>query len=142
MATSRRDFLRKGSLIAIAAAVPTSVVHGLSNRETVTALSAGFELNKAAFLAQLNTEFRIRNTRSQVLVKLVEVTDLKHRKGARKDREGFSLVFRDSTVARLDQGTYEIQHEKLGKFSFLLVPVPSRRKDVVSYEAIVNRLYS
>lgn len=142
MATSRRDFLKKGSLIAVAAAVPTSIVHGLSSRKTIAPLSAGFELNKAAFLAQLNTEFRIRQARTQVVVKLVEVKDLKYREGAGKEKEGFSLLFRESSSSGLNQGTYEIQHEKLGKFSFLLVPVASKRKDGVSYEAIVNRLYS
>lgn len=140
MATSRRDFLKKGSLIAVAAAVPTSVVHGLSSREAVGPLSADFSLTKAAFAAQLNTQFRVKHARSQVIVKLVDVSDL-NRKGARRDKEGFSLLFRESNVASLTQGTYQIQHEKLGKFSFLLVPVASKGKDVVSYEAVVNRLY-
>jgi hypothetical protein len=140
MSTSRRDFLKKGSLIAVAAAVPTSVVRGLSSRELVAPLGAESVLNKAAFTAQLNTQFRIKHARSQVMVKLVDVSDLKHRKGARKGKEGFSLLFREPNVASLAQGTYEIQHDKLGAFSFLLVPVPSKGK-VISYEAVVNRLY-
>lgn len=141
MATSRRDFLKKGSLIAVAAAVPTSVVRGLSTTEVLAPVDVKSELTKAAFAAQLNTQFRIKNARSHVLVKLVDVSDLKRRKGARKDREGFSLLFRESSTASLAQGTYELQHEKLGTFSFLLVPVPSKGKGTISYEAIVNRLF-
>ena len=141
MASSRRDFLKKSSLVAVAAAVPTSIVRGLSNREVVTPLEVKSDLTKAAFLAQLNTQFRIKHSQSQVVVKLVNVSDLKHRKGARKDKEGFSLLFREASGASLTQGTYQIQHEKLGKFSFLLVPMSVKGKETATYEAVVNRLY-
>lgn len=141
MASSRRDFLKKSSLVAVAAAVPTGIARGLSNREVVTPLEVESELTKAAFLAQLNTQFRIKHARSQVVVKLIDVSDLKHRKGARKGKEGFSLLFREASGTSLSQGTYQIQHEKLGKFSFLLVPVVTKRKEMDTYEAIVNRLF-
>ena len=145
MPTSRRDFLKKGSLIAVAAAVPTSIVLGASTNRTgaeaVSPYIAQTHLTKGAFLAQLHTDFRIRHTGSQVVVKLVEVTDLKNGKGVRAGKEGFSLLFSGEQAASLSQGTYELQHGSLGKFSFLLVPVKSKDKKVRSVEAIVNRLY-
>ena len=148
MGTSRRDFIKKGSLIAVAAAVPATITGVISTKAAsrevavpIGPVGPGSELTKADFAAQLNTEFRIIQARSQAIVKLVDVSDLAHRKGARPGKEGFSLRFSEMNATNLPQGTYNIQHEKLGTFSFLIVPVKSKAGKVNSYEAIVNRLY-
>jgi hypothetical protein len=139
MATSRRDFLKKGSLVALAAGVPLSLAERAAGREAVVP-SVASGLTKAAFEAQLNTEFLINEGTSKVVVRLVEVTDLRRRESA-ASKEAFSLLFQGDRAAALKQSTYLIEHEKLGMFSFLVVPVMSRNKRPPYYEAIINRLH-
>ena len=104
--------------------------------ESFSASASAFGLHKRDFEAQLNTEFRVTADRSKVCVKLVDVTGLRShtRKG-----EAFSLMFRGDASLTLSQNTYVIEHERLGRFSFLLVPMRTSR-DGQHYEAIVNRL--
>ena len=139
MGTSRRDFLKKGSLVALAAGVPAGLAARVAASEAAPP-SVAFGLTKAAFLAQLNTNFLINEGSSKVKVKLVEVADLP-RRGAGSHKEAFSLMFRGDEAAALKQNTYLIEHEKLGLFSFLIVPVMRRKKGVANYEAIINRLH-
>jgi hypothetical protein len=139
MGTSRRDFLKKGSLVALVAGVPVSLAARVVASET-TASSTTFGLTKANFLAHLNTNFLINDGAEKVPVKLVDVTDLP-RRGAGGHKEAFSLMFRGDHARPLKQNTYLIEHEKLGLFSFLVVPVMRRRKGVANYEAIINRLH-
>lgn len=141
MATSRREFLKKSTMVALATGVPLSLIHKVAGREMSVLPNAGSDLTKAAFGAQLNTQFRINDGGSQVLVKLVEVSNLRRGKAVRQDREGFSLVFRGSLSSALKQNTYLLEHETLGKFSFLLVPVMSKDKHAMYYESVVNCLY-
>lgn len=141
MATSRREFLKKSTMVALATGVPLSFIHQVAGRDMTILPTSGSDLTKAAFGAQLNTQFRINDGGAQVLVKLIDVSDLKRRKAARQDKEGFSLVFRGSLSSALKQNTYLLEHETLGKFSFLLVPVMSKDKHAMYYESVVNRLY-
>ena len=142
MSTSRRDFLKKGTIVALAAGVPLSLVQRAAGNSALAspvapALAPG--LTKAAFESQLNTNFLVNRGTGKVALKLVSVTDLKGReKFARK--EGFSLIFRGEENA-LEQKTYGIEHQKLGQFSFLMVPVMGSRNKTQHYEAIINRLH-
>ena len=140
MGTSRRDFLKKGSLVALVAGVPVTLAEKVAASETA-APSVAFGLTRAAFLAQLNTNFVINDGSAKVKVKLVEVDDLPLR-GAGGQKEAFSLMFRGDHASPLKQSTYLIEHEKLGLFSFLVVPVLSKKKSALYYEAIINRLHS
>ncbi|HLN97452.1 MAG TPA: twin-arginine translocation signal domain-containing protein [Pyrinomonadaceae bacterium] len=138
MVTSRRDFIKKSSLIALAAGVPLSrLERTAASQGEVPSVASG--LNKTAFEAQLNTIFLIHDGASRVGIKLVDVTDLP-RWGATTQREAFSLLFRGDRATALKQNTYLIEHETLGLFSFLIVPVMRRQKSAVYYEAIINRL--
>lgn len=139
MGTSRRDFMKKGSLVALAAGVPVSLVERAVASETA-APSVAFGLNKAGFLAQLNSTFLINEGASKVAVKLVDVADLP-RRGASARKEAFSLMFRGNQATALKQDTYLIEHDELGLFSFLIVPVMSKDKSALYYEAIINRLH-
>src|SRR6185295_3528287 len=136
MGTSRRDFIKKGSLVALLAGVPLSLVERTAASETAAA-SVAFGLNKAAFLAQLNSTFLINEGASKVAVRLVDVTDLP-RRGANARKEAFSLLFKGDKATALEQNTYLIEHEKLGLFSFLVVPIMSKDKSALHYEAIIN----
>ena len=137
MSTSRRDFLKKGSLVAMAVGVPVSMAEWAAGSEKAFSTNA-FHLNQAAFLAQLNTDFLFAHGGSKVSVRLVDVSDLP-RQGAAKRGEAFSLVFRGNRAKTLKQNTYVIEHDKLGVFSFLVVPIMRKDKTATYYEAVVNR---
>ena len=139
MSTSRRNFLKSGSLVALAVGAPISFVSKAVGSERAQP-SSGFGLDKTAFLSQLNTDFLITQGGSRVRVKLVDVSDLP-RRGAKLRGEGFSLVFRGNRARALRQATYVIEHDKLGQFSFLVVPIMRKDQSAFYYEAVVNRLH-
>ena len=137
MSSSRRDFLKRGTLMALAAGVPLSLTERASGMSTS---SSAVGLNMAAFKSQVGTNFVINNQASKVKFTLVNVNDFASRKQSAAGKEGFSLLFRGPQENRLDQNTYLIEHKELGMFSFLVVPVRTRDTRAPHYEAIVNRL--
>ena len=141
MATSRRNFLKRGTLVALAAGVPAGLVETAIAKETENKAPTSYGLTKSVFQAQLNTNFMINEGASKVEVKLVKVGDLPHRGVVGPGKEAFSLRFRGDLAVPLKQNTYLFQHEKLGLFSFLLVPIKTRDSRSQYYEAIINRLY-
>jgi hypothetical protein len=142
MSSSRRDFLKKGTIVALAASVPLSLVQRAAGNSALASpvapeLYPG--LTKADFEAQLNTDFLVNKVPGQVVLKLESVTDLVGRERF-SGKEGFSLMFRGELNA-LVQKTYLIEHPTLGLFSFLMVPVMGTRNRKQHYEAIVNCLH-
>ena len=138
MKSSRREFLKRGTLVALAAGVPLGVADAVSGKSTTTA-AAG--LNMQAFKSQTGTSFFINQEASKVKVTLVNVTNLASRKQTAAGKEGFSLLFRGSKETSLKQNTYLIEHDELGMFSFLVVPVRTRDTHAPYYEAVINRLH-
>jgi hypothetical protein len=122
---------------ALVAGVPLALTEKASGMGT--SMAAG--LNLASFESQLGTYFLINLEASKVRVKLVDVTSFASRKQTAAGKEGFSLLFRGPKATTLKQDTYLIEHEELGLFSFLVVPVgiPDTR---THYEAVINRLHS
>ena len=139
MRSSRRDFLKRGTLGALAAGVPL----GLSEKASgmVAPSSQAAVLNMAAFKSQLRTSFIINDETAKVKVTLVDVTNLASRKQTAAGKEGFSLVLRGPKEITLKQNTYLFEHKELGMLSFLVVPIRTRNTSAPHYEAIVNRLY-
>jgi hypothetical protein len=140
MPTSRRDFLKKSSLVALAAGVPFGMAEKALGKN-LGASSDVLGLSKAAFLAQLNTKFLINEGTSKRAVKLVAVDDLRQTSVFAGGKECFSLIFRGEPTSALKQNTYLIEHDRLGMFSFLLVPILTRDKGAPHYEAIINHLH-
>ena len=138
MSSSRREFLKRGSLMALAAGIPLGVGEKALGME---AIPAGAGLSKAAFESQLNTKFLINQEAAKVAVTLVNVTNLASKKETKTGKEGFSLVFRGPKETALQQNTYVIEHEQLGMFSFLIVPIRTRDDRAAHYEAVINRLH-
>lgn len=138
MSSSRREFLKRGSLMALAAGIPLGVGEKALGME---AIPAGVGLSKAAFESQLNTKFLINQEAAKVAVTLVNVTNLASKKETKTGKEGFSLVFRGPKETALQQNTYVIEHETLGMFSFLIVPIRTRDDRAAHYEAVINRLH-
>jgi hypothetical protein len=139
MSNSRRDFLKRGTLMAVAAGVPLALTEkasafGLEE----TSQKQGLKL--AAFKSQLGSNFMIHNEGSKVSVKLIDVTNLASAKDTQTGKEGFSLVFKGPGGNVLKQDTFVIEHAKLGKFSFLLVPIRFKNNSAPHYEAVINHL--
>ena len=141
MATSRRDFLKRGSLVALAAGVPLSIAEKISGKAISYQPDSDFKLKKSDFEAQLNTKFVIGEKPRNVAANLVKVNDLPSTKTIANGKEGFTLLFRGSRKPTLKQNTYTITHKKLGTFSLLLVPMVSNDDPSAHYEAVINRLY-
>ena len=140
MSSSRREFLKRGSLMALLAGVPLSFSEIASGMGTTTLAAAG--LNLESFESQLGTSFLINQEAAKVKVKLVHVTNFASAKQTDAGKEGFSLLFRGPKETTLKQGTYLIEHVELGKFSLLVVPVGTKDTRAPHYEAVVNRLHS
>ena len=138
MSSSRREFLKRGTLMALAAGVPLS----LTEKAFGTTKSTAAGLNMAAFKSQLGSSFLINHQASKVKFTLVDVTSFASKKQSAAGKEGFSLVFRGPKEAALKQDTYLIEHEQLGMFSFLVVPVGTKDTRAPHYEAVINRLHS
>lgn len=151
MSLSRRKFLRAGTLVALAAGIPTKTLLAETLGEPSSLLPAyrhlraDFSLNREAFVRCLNTRFSfVHGVAKPVAVKLVEVNDLtpkpKTTSAEATGKECFAAVFVGSHNAPLRQETYAVTHESLGKFSMLVVPV-ARNKEGFHYEAVFNRLH-
>ena len=138
MSRSRREFLKRGTFVALAAGFPLA----LTEKAFGTTKSTTGGLNMTSFKSQLGTSFVINHQASKVKLELVDVSSFASRKQAAAGREGFSLLFRGPQELTLKQDTYLIEHEELGMFSFLVVPVGIKNKRAPHYEAVVNRLHS
>jgi hypothetical protein len=80
----------------------------------------GADLNSRAFSEHLQTTFRVSVPGNLPLpLELFAVTE----KGPSQQVEQFSLVFRGPLKTHFPQGTYAVEHEKLGKFDLFLVPL-------------------
>ena len=149
MATSRRKFIKVGTISALVAGIPLKAAarelfnpaaHLLSSNNV-----ADGTLNMRAFARHLNSKFRIHHGNAKTTqLKLVEVKDLRTPSAANQRRidsaECFSAVFLGASRSGLRQNTYIVEHGSLGKFSLLLVPV-DMSKNQQYYEAIFNRLH-
>lgn len=88
------------------------------------------------FSEQLNTNFRFRLSESDVMeAQLIEVKDI----GTTPIQEQFSLFFRAPRDRPPLQSLYRVEHEKLGEFDLLLVPIRADAESMY-YEAVFNRL--
>ena len=137
MSSSRREFLKRGTFMALAAGVPLALTEKAFGMGTTAA-----GLNLASFKSQIGTSFLINHQASKVKVTLVDIKNFASRKQAEAGKEGFSLLFRGPKEATLKQDTYLIEHPELGMFSFLIVPVGTKDKRAPHYEAVINRLHS
>ena len=140
MSSSRREFLKRGTLMALVAGVPLGIAEKTLGMGAETSVATGLDLE--SFESQLGTNFLINDEAAKVQVRLVHVTNFASAKQNKPGQEGFSLLFRGPKETTLKQGTYLIEHKELGKFSFLVVPVGTKDTRAPHYEAVVNRLHS
>jgi hypothetical protein len=148
MATSRRNFLKSGTLGLICAGLPAALAKvALGSPEIAGEFSDGnatslFNFTQAAFKPYINTKFKIKTGSAAFDLRLTKITDLKaiSKIPARiAGKESFSLLFAGSRdAARLTQDTYTLEHAALGTFSLFLVPIGEAKNR--HHEAIIIRL--
>jgi hypothetical protein len=153
MVVSRRGFIKRGSLLVLAAGVSLSSADYIFGRDTEfeypsrtqddlqpkSNKPAPFNFTKATFAPYVDTVFRIYPDSSKALkTTLVSVGDIGPVPDRKEvGRECFVLKFRGAETLR--QNTYRIEHEVLGRFELFLVPAGKNKKGVY-YQAVINRL--
>jgi hypothetical protein len=153
MVVSRRGFMKRGSLLVLAAGVSLGSADRIFGRDTTIEYPdptqndstpngtqpAPFNFTKATFAPYVDTVFRIYPDSSKALkITLVKVEDIGPVPDSRTvGYECFVLKFRGSQPLR--QNTYRIEHEILGRFDLFLVPAGKNKKGVY-YQAVINRL--
>jgi len=148
MAISRRKFLTAGTIAAVFAGVPLKALgkrFGAANRSISSlfvgssAISATSYLSKKSFSSCLNTNFSLSHDDETNVVKLIEVNELSRGKGKTDaGNECFSLLFVGPKNIALSQNTYSIEHDSLGTFAALIVPMGKGKRGSY-YEAVFNR---
>ena len=145
MVVSRRGFMKKGSLLLLAAGVSFGSADRIFGRGTDSEYfgptqdnPAPFNFTKATFAPYVETVFRIYPNSSRALIAtLVSIADI----GPVPDTnevgpECFVLQFRGTETLR--QNTYRIEHQVLGSFELFLVPAGKNKKSFY-YQAVINR---
>ena len=138
MGKSRREFIKRGAVTALAVGLPATVVKSVSANSIGVLLGHENRLARADFARHLNTTFRVQASGSRpVALKLIKISDL-----AGNQKAGFSLLFDGARGKSLSQDLYSFEHDEMGRFSFLMVPVVTRRRNQPHYEVIINKLHS
>ena len=93
-------------------------------------------LNSRIFSEQLHTTFQLRVPgAAPLLLELTEVSE----ENQSPSVEQFSLAFRGPLVPHIPQGTYNVEHEKLGTFDLFIVPLGPDQSGM-RYQVIFSRL--
>ncbi len=146
MVVSRRGFIKKGSLLVLAAGVSLGSADRIFGRAINPGHSgpiqdnpAPFNFAKATFEPYVETVFRLYppNSSRAITATLVSIADI----GPVPDKnqtlpECFVLQFRGTETLR--QNTYKVEHQNLGSFELFIVPAGKNKKGVY-YQAVINR---
>jgi Domain of unknown function (DUF6916) len=90
-----------------------------------------------SFSDYLGTKFlAYRGDDKGVELELIQAED--KRSNARQER--FALLFRGPLDMVIEQGTYSMEHDKLGSFDLFIVPIGVNESGR-EYEAVFNRLF-
>jgi len=144
MSISRRKFIKAGTMLGVAAAMPMGAANfalGQKAGVPAPAASAGDVLSRLKqedFVRYLNTSFSIRlSPKIAWKVELYRVTE--NKAGTLQGLKNFSIFFRGSHDNPLPQNTYAFEHPKLGSFN-LFIGRAGTSGGLKLYEAIFNRL--
>ncbi|MBV9957176.1 MAG: hypothetical protein JO360_02090 [Acidobacteria bacterium] len=157
MSTSRREFIRAGSLLALSAGLSLGLAKAtLSQRKgAASPRNDGnieipqqskrdpiFHMSRQTFTPYLNTTFLVDpGYRFPLETELVKVTDLRSATDQQRNAPGkdcFVLTFKINGEETLKQGTYQIRHDALGVFELFLVPTANKQGELF-FEATFNR---
>lgn len=130
--SSRRDFLRKSTVVGLVATLGPSVAHGALPRPIAWLDAEDFR--------QLQDQRVVLRPEvgPAVAARVVAVES-----GVRTDDgvtvESISIHLRTGLQNALDQQIFSLEHRSWGRVELLMVPVVSRERGV-HYEAVVSRL--
>jgi hypothetical protein len=96
-------------------------------------------MDRQAFAAQVNTEFRVapEEAAGAVSLLLVAVDSLPSVPGAPRV-DPFALTFIGPRGQLLEQATYRFSHASLGELEIFIVPIGYADGGAVRYEAVFN----
>lgn len=149
MNLSRRDILKGAAATLLTGAASMAITPKLgasTGRGTgaTTPVTGVDELPRMAFSGAVGTDFDVHvGALETSTLRLQSVSDLVLPVGApapAPGKEGFSLLFTGPSKSSFPQGTYTIDHSKLGSFALFLVPL-GPKGSTTSYEAVINRLW-
>ena len=125
---TRRQFVTEAALALAAVALrPAAAIGQAAFSPTV--------LNYATFAPLVLTRFRaVVPSRAAAEWVLIKAQNQAQPRG-----ESFSLIFRAPAGPALDQGTYGMEHERLGAFDLFVVPKPADHQGCY-LEAVFNRI--
>jgi hypothetical protein len=133
---SRRTFLVATAATAAVAVVPV-VLASPAGALSRIAETTSTPLQRSLFTPLVGQTFTMSARRDAISVVLSEVADLKPATAA-KDEARFSLLFTAPGREARPQGTYQLQHPKLGSVALFVVPI-DRGASARRYQAIINR---
>jgi hypothetical protein len=94
--------------------------------------------SEESFRENLNTKFRVRAEAPRpVELELVEVKSYEPGENEQHGMERFSLFFRGPADIFIPQGTYSLEHERMGTLDIFIVPV-KRDEQGFRYESVFN----
>lgn len=103
-----------------------------------------YKITRAMFTQNLKSKFTVRLGGVKLTeINLVAVLDLNppwFKNLGTSTRDCFSVVFRGPNDLPLRQGTYTLDHAKLGTFKLFIVP-GLKGWEGTQYGAVINRLY-
>lgn len=92
-------------------------------------------LTHEAFSQNVATKFHVPvDDNRHIELELAEVSELKEWPG----QEQFAVVFRGPNDVFLGQGTRSFEHDQMGRFELLIVPIRQDQQGYY-YEAVFNR---
>jgi hypothetical protein len=158
MTISRRNFLRQGTLVSLSTIATLSVANltfgqasGIKKPDPEifqlppeVQSAALNNMTREMFVALVNSTFVITHpVHGKVETYLKDVEDLRppaFKNNKATGHECFNLIFVNQSGVEFTQGTYAMEHAKLGKFDLFIVPGTSQRYGR-NYGAVINRLF-
>ena len=94
-------------------------------------------LTEKEFSQHVGTKFSVKLETQQIDLELVEVEGYFSKPNEQTGLERFSVFFSGPSEVSLPQGTYHLEHERMGEFEIFIVPI-ARNEKGFRYEAVFN----
>lgn len=140
---TRREFFVSCTALAVTASVKPALALGSPFRPRDLRLE---EVTFRDFALNVNTPFLVsQSSRTMAALQLVEATLNGEPAFARSSpaedaqNEKFSLLFVGEKGAELPSGTYDFEHEGIGRFQMFITPVGQGQAGLAHYQAVFNR---
>jgi hypothetical protein len=145
VATRRKFLYDCSALMAAALTSPAVVLAG--STASIRKQRSLHEIPFSALAGQLNTPFCVRAASGKTIQVTLAEAKMRPENPLQPGRrppwdagnEKFSLIFSGCRRDLLEQNTYAFEHRKLGGFELFIVPVFTRNRDRIDYQAVVNR---